>query len=752
MSDTRFATLKTDPRFRRPKKRHSKVILDDRFKHLLGDEKKSKKKTRTKPTAARVDKYGRTVSDTQEKDDLRRFYRLDEEDSEGDPAVAPTVVDYARGAVLMESSDEEEEDGDLPHRVPWTDGSGSDSDDGGFVSLGAEPKKLEEDEEDAEIDLDEDTVATLDAQVAEYAKTVRDGKGVTDIEPTRRLAVVNLDWDYVRAVHLYKIFSSLVSPAAPLVFTSHSEKTTTSASKGEVNVARGRILGVRVYPSEFGKTRLAREEKEGPPTRLFKKKSARVEDDINEKTIIETGDEADYDENALRKYQLERLRYYYAIVECDTAQAAAHVYNELEGTELERSANVFDLSFVPDDMTFEDEPRDEATQLSNAPYRAVEFVTDALRHSKVKLTWDEDDPERNHILRRQLTKKEIEEADFRAYVASSSSEGGSEDDDGYEGESKKTGRKTKNEGKGSEKAERDKLRMLLLGGNDDELPEGWGNAFDNKASRAKKSKMGGGQDSDVDMEVTFMPGLSETKNLEDENTLERYQRKMKEKRKTKKEEARKRGEANDDGVSTNKTIKSSFDDEFFGFENDSRHDEEKDEAQPNQSMKESAKPKRPTESSQAELALLAASDNPHGEPAHFDMKAVLKAEKQGKNKKSRHKSKKRDRNDVDDGPGETQGDFAIDVKDDRFAAIHEDHQFAIDPTNPQFKRTKSMAALLDERSKRQKSNSRSDHPIHSRSSTQQNGRSLLSLVESVKRKSTAVDHSGLGKRRKLGKS
>ena len=72
--------------------------------------------------------------------------------------------------------------------------------------------------------------------------------------------------------------------------------------------------------------------------------------------------------------------------------------------------------------------------------------------------------------------------------------------------------------------------MLLLGGNDDELPEGWGNAFDNKASRGEKSKSGGGQDSDVDMEVTFMPGLSQTKNLEDENTLEKYQRKKKEKK------------------------------------------------------------------------------------------------------------------------------------------------------------------------------------------------------------------------------
>lgn len=50
-------------------------------------------------------------------------------------------------------------------------------------------------------------------------------------------------------------------------------------------------------------------------------------------------------------------RYYYAVVTCDTVDAASHIYNELEGTELERSANVFDISFVPDEMTFDNEPR-----------------------------------------------------------------------------------------------------------------------------------------------------------------------------------------------------------------------------------------------------------------------------------------------------------------------------------------------------------------------------------------------------------
>ena len=92
-------------------------------------------------------------------------------------------------------------------------------------------------------------------------------------------------------------------------------------------------------------------------------------------------------------------RYYYAIVECDTVEAASHIFSELEGTELERSANVFDLSFVPDGMTFDDEPRfaslsliswslltltysDEATDDSAVPYKGLDFVTDVRSASR----------------------------------------------------------------------------------------------------------------------------------------------------------------------------------------------------------------------------------------------------------------------------------------------------------------------------------------------------------------------------------
>ena len=116
---------------------------------------------------------------------------------------------------------------------------------------------------------------------------------------TRRLAAVNLDWDHVRAVDLFKVFASALSP---------------STSAGGSSTAAGRVVRVAVYPSDFGRERMAREELEGPPQELFKP----VKDDEPEPARLQDGDE--YDERALRKYQLERLRCVLRL--CDRADSA----------------------------------------------------------------------------------------------------------------------------------------------------------------------------------------------------------------------------------------------------------------------------------------------------------------------------------------------------------------------------------------------------------------------------------------------
>jgi hypothetical protein len=276
----------------------------------------------------------------------------------------------------------------------------------------------------------------------------------------------------------------------------------------------------------------------------------------------------------------------------------------------------------------------------------------------VKLTWDEDDPERNQITRRALTKQEIEEADFKAYLASSTS--GSESEPDILDRPKAS---AKGKASGKKGASRDKLRALLLGGNDEELPEGWGRGDEDEPR-------------DVDMEITFTPGLSQAKDHDkEETTLQKYERKMKEKRKKRKDELKEKVAEKDQGP------KGGINDDFFDA---GSQDEEGGVVRPSKASKDrkvgkatsSAEPRH--ESTAGELALLAASDNPNAEPRHFDLKSVLKAEKKtkGKRKKSKHEGEPEE--------NETQEDFAIDVKDDRFKALHEDHTFAIDPSNPQY--------------------------------------------------------------------
>ena len=283
--------------------------------------------------------------------------------------------------------------------------------------------------------------------------------------------------------------------------------------------------------------------------------------------------------------------------------------------------------------------------MSGCPHLAPSTlkVSQALRHSKVKLTWDEDDTERNKITRRTLSRKEIEESDFKAYLASSSSS-----DEGSDT---------------SAAMKRDKIRSLLLGGRDEDnelLPEGWGKDFDRAG----------------EMEITFTPGLSGGRDdvaAEEETTLQQYLRKQKERRKQKK--GAKLGEVRDEKTAAQ-------DDEFFG-------EDSEDEGQNMAPGRKKGKPRikestssktKHMESTSAELELLLTSVEPSQEPKHFDMRSVIRAEKLGaKKREKKNKKGKSIRTDED----EAQEHFAINVKDDRFKALHEDPAFAIDPTNPQ---------------------------------------------------------------------
>jgi hypothetical protein len=213
---------------------------------------------------------------------LKRFYRLEDKDDE-DQSVP---LDLARGQVLLESSDEEAEE---------ASDSGAE-----FVGIGNNQHSHQVSTE-PDIDLDETEYADLDAQAAAY-QGAHPETGQQDVQETRRLAIVNLDWDHVRASHLFKICSSLVS--SHVHPSPASKKSSSAAPPGR----QGKVLSVQIFPSQFGKERLAREEREGPPKEIFRANREEDEGEINETTIYQLGKEDEHNNDALRKYQLERLR------------------------------------------------------------------------------------------------------------------------------------------------------------------------------------------------------------------------------------------------------------------------------------------------------------------------------------------------------------------------------------------------------------------------------------------------------------
>ena len=214
--------------------------------------------------------------------------------------------------------------------------------------------------------------------------------------------------------------------------------------------------------------------------------------------------------------------------------------------------------------------------------------------------------------------------------------------------------------KKDKKASRDKLRSLLLAGNEGEIPEGWGDEDD--------------KGDNVDMEITFTPALSK-RSGEEETTLEKYQRKIKEKRKKRKEEVK-------DNHQESGEKDKKFEDEFFEASEDDGDESRKKARSKSTKGKQgrmadergSAQPRK--EATADELSLLVAPDGHTDEPEHFNLKSVIKAEKRQKGKKGKTRKDRED--------NEAQEDFVMDVRDERFKALFEDHQFAIDPSNPQY--------------------------------------------------------------------
>ncbi|KAL2312257.1 Pre-rRNA-processing protein esf1 [Schizosaccharomyces pombe] len=620
VADPRFQSVHSDPRFSRLKRGNFKVKVDERFKSLKED--------KDFKTTASVDRYGRPLNQDKATKEIDRLYELENEGSSSS-SESSEITDNEEVASASSKSTKSEEltDEESEDEEVYDPARGE-----GIISTSESS-----DESDAESETE------AQPEISELAG-IEPEENIPRGSETNRLAVVNMDWDNLQAVDLFVALSSFCPPG-------------------------GKLLKVSIYPSEFGKSRMAAEHVQGPPRDIFtpadnQPSSAELHeaqkfgfdnnesDQDEEDALIEEDLGNEFDMVKLRQYQLERLRYYYAVVECDSVRTAKVIYESCDGAEYETSANIYDLRFIPDDVTFDDDESREVCTKAPEKYEPRDFVTDALQHSKVKLSWDAEDPHRKDLIKKAFTSQDIEDLDFSAYIASSESE--DEDVDVI----------------------RSRYQKLLSGDADDFQANS--NPFEDD------DKLEG---ANGEMEVTFTSGFDVDNNAnsseKDETTIEKYKRKAAERKQRRKELRQLKKTKDDEGEGSDVDL--GFDDPFFKDKDASRNNKKNKKGKHTQI-------EDPTAASKEELENLVREDENDSEQLdHFDMKSILKAEKFKKNRKLKKKASNLE--------GLQEG-FEADVSDPRFAALYTNHNFALDPTNPHFKRTKTVEKIMDESRKR----------------------------------------------------
>lgn len=694
LKDKRFAHVAKDPKFRRIPKSERKVKIDKRFQSMFSDKRFSLKYT--------VDKRGRPVNQTSS-ENLKKYYDISssEEDDSSNEKFSPedqkskkkkTKKKNIKGQNKEVSTETETEEncgenyssnGSLLLIKKQSDlvsnYEENDSDKGAGDELNTESNadqlkvkrpndrklddKVKKKLRDLTVDYargegvllsdsssgEESSDFENDADEIEHNWGELDKDAEKTDEITKRLAVCNMDWDRIRASDLMVLFSSFLPTG-------------------------GLIESITIYPSEFGLQRMKEEEIKGP-SELVESKS---EDEVESENENEEGSQ--YQMEKLRMYQLNRLKYYYAVIIFDSANTANKVYTECDGLEYESSATKLDLRFIPEDMTFDQDPKEVCDKMPDlTKYQPRQFTTSALQQVKVDLTWDETNPERQEFTQKLCSGKldEIDRNDIQAYLASGTSEDESEDelkkqlnktDDSNQKENPIN--KYKSLLKSIEEAEEEKKNK------DVQLEFTWGIGEKEKAEKLVKDKM---------------------KKSENLTPFEQFVEKRNAKKKAKREQKKNVSIDSKNKSDSEDSVPSDIDmnDPYFAeeFKNSKPKSKKRknsmEHGDPDYSENEDKK-------RQAELELLLMEeDEEESGKRHFSMKKIEEGEALSKSKRKRLTKKKRDLKEEAE-----KDNFEINVQDPRFNALYTSHHFNIDPSDPRFLKTKATEAFINEKLQR----------------------------------------------------
>ena len=364
ITDERFTRILTDPKFREmPKKVHKVELTDDRFKHMMSDDRFNNQ--------TEYDQYGKKTK--KNKSELHKYYSLEEDEDK---------IDNEEDSIEKEEIIE--------------DGSSDTSEEFDAFLKENQEQPEEEDENKEKIPLGDET---------------------------SRLSVLNLDWDTISANDLFVLFNSFCT------------------QKGQS------ILKVEIYPSEYGIQQMQKEKEQGPDRDIYRNEDSKIrclenkeeEENDNSSVISHKEDEiisdidnvADkendddyrgFDATKLRQYELQKLKYYYAIIHCDSVSTASALYNECDGMEFDKTQCFLDLRFVPDNIEKFPHPAKEVVTELPIEYDPKFTKNRALQHTKVKLTWDTNNVKRNETITRAFKKEQFNEDEINELIMSSDSE------------------------------------------------------------------------------------------------------------------------------------------------------------------------------------------------------------------------------------------------------------------------------------------------------------------------------------------
>ncbi|CAG2186494.1 ESF1 homolog [Mytilus edulis] len=589
--DSRFSQIKNDPKFRRMPRKEKKVKIDKRFKDMFSDKKFKLKYS--------VDKRGRPVQTTTD-ENFKKYYDISDivNGDESNEIPKKSSQKQKLKNTLQQSSDVHDEPEESPEDEEDEDKEEeSESDESG---LGSGPDLARGEGNEKLPQKKKRVMRKNDNLVINIADLDKDAVEAPEI--TSRLAVCNLDWDRVKAQDIFVLLQSF-KPTG------------------------GLIKYVKVYPSEFGIKRMEMEALKGPmeltETPLANQDSKDQDDQDDEEG-------GGFHTEKLRRYQLNRLKYYYAVVECDSQETANKIYEECDNMEYESSSNKLDLRFIPEDMTFDYEPKTVCTEPPTS-YSPSLYFTTALCQSKVDLTWDETDQDRLKVTmnpsigkRTKKGKGEVKEEDFKAYLASSSED---EDDD-------KAAGPLGNLDFGDEESESD---------NEEQQINKYKSLVQSiKESEEKKKKR------DVEMEITWEPGLKESaekiiKKKEKEKGMtvwDKYLEKKKEKKQTKRDDRKKQdkskdveeedseAESGEEAFSDDDVPEDLKSDPFFQHSDDEDDPKLKKKTKGKKKFKgkETQEEKELKEKQKAELSLLMMDeDNDEDDKKHFSLKKLVQS-------------------------------------------------------------------------------------------------------------------------------